>query len=358
MKVLWQVFFMVLGLLGIGFLIGFHEFGHFIFCKIFNVKTPTFSIGMGPRLVSKQLGSTNFILSAIPLGGYVEIAGADEHDIDPDTPSSQRFSQKPYYQKMLIIAGGILFNLIFAYCALVFLFWRGLPASPMLYPHYASREIKRVEPNSSADQANLKPGDIIKAIDDTESQNSPLAFVNYIRSHPGKTTLVTYERNGKIEKKRATIEKQTTQGKEFGRFGVEFKVPKYSLRQAAKKGLQATTEITLLIAKLFKKIFSQQEVQNLGGPLMVIQQTIKGAEKGFSMFLLILAFISINLAVLNILPIPIMDGGQALLYSIEALIRRPLPEKIKTHIKYACWIFFLALALALSIKDILHMVCK
>ena len=96
-------------------------------------------------------------------------------------------------------------------------------------------------------------------------------------------------------------------------------------------------------------------MENIGGPLMVISQTIKGAEKGFKVFLLLLAFISINLAVLNIIPLPIVDGGQALFYTIEAIIRRPLPEQIKIYVHYACWIGVLALTVFLSIKDVMRL---
>lgn len=353
-----QAFFICMGVLGIGFLIGFHEFGHFIFCKLFNIETPTFSIGMGPKIFSKKIGGTDFMLSAIPLGGYVEIAGADDTH-DSDVPKARQFSNKPYYQKMLVIAGGIIFNILFAYATLTMLFWTGMPSSPLTSPQYASSEIKIIEPGSPIAQAGLKPGDHLVAVDGEKFQENPSQVIQYIRNNPGKKIEITYQRNGIANTTRATLESQTIQGKSFGTLGiVEFVIPTYSFLEALKKGISATHNLALLIAQLFKKIFVKQDIQNLGGPLMVIQQTIKGAEKGIKMFLLILAFISINLAVLNILPLPIMDGGQALLYTIEAIMQRPLPETVKLYIKYACWIFFLLLAVALSVKDIFFLVFK
>lgn len=353
-----QAFFICIGILGIGFLIGFHEFGHFIFCKLFNIETPTFSIGMGPKVFSKKIGGTEFMLSAIPLGGYVEIAGADDHE-DSDVPKNRQFSAKPYYQKMLVIAGGIIFNIFFSYAALTMLFWTGMPNSPLISPQYASCEIKTVEPGSPIAQAGLKTGDCLIAVDKKQFKDNPSQVIQYIRENPGKKVEVTYQRNSDIRTSQVTIESQTIQGKTFGALGiVEFVIPSYSFIQSLKKGMHATHTLAFLIAQLFKKIFVKRDVQNLGGPLMVIQQTIKGAEKGIKMFLLILAFISINLAVLNIIPLPIMDGGQALLYTIEAIIRRPLPETVKLYIKYACWIFFLLLAVVLSVKDILFLIFK
>ena len=109
-----KIFIVFLGLLGLGFLIGLHELGHFLFCKLFRVSTPSFSIGFGPRIFSKKIGETTFSLSAIPVGGYVEIAGMAEVAQGEQKEASRKdeysFASKPYYQKVLIMSGGILFN--------------------------------------------------------------------------------------------------------------------------------------------------------------------------------------------------------------------------------------------------------
>lgn len=112
------------------------------------------------------------------------------------------------------------------------------------------------------------------------------------------------------------------------------------------------------IIQAFKSIFFAGQFDNIGGPLMVIAQTVKGAEKGFKVFLLLLAFISVNLAILNILPLPIMDGGQALFYTIEAIVRRPLNEKVREYIHYATWAMLLVLVVYLSIKDVIKIFWK
>ena len=112
-------FFLIIGILGISFLIAFHELGHFLFCKLFNIHTPSFSIGFGPRLISKKIGSTEFKISVIPLGGYVEIAGSAEpgqgKQKDANRMDEQSFAIKPFWQKFLVMIGGILFNMAFAY---------------------------------------------------------------------------------------------------------------------------------------------------------------------------------------------------------------------------------------------------
>src|SRR5271170_7782292 len=157
-----NIIFIFPALIGVGFLIGFHELGHFLFCKLFNIHTPSFSIGFGPKLISTRIGDTDFSLSAIPLGGYVEIAGAaevgqgeQEHAYSSDERS---FARKPYYQKMLVMFGGIMFNLIFAYTAFIFLCSFGLPATVPT--------IGTVQADSAAARAGLQSGDTIIAIDD------------------------------------------------------------------------------------------------------------------------------------------------------------------------------------------------
>ena len=166
----------VIGLLGIGFIIGFHELGHFTFCKIFGISTPSFSIGMGPRIFKKKIGQTEFSLSAFPVGGYVEIAGNAEMGQGEQKEAYRNdkysFANKPYYQKMLVMAGGILFNLIFAYFALTMLYFWGMPKSPILYHYSASTTVDTVLPDTPAAKSSLAPSDTIISINNTPVHNA------------------------------------------------------------------------------------------------------------------------------------------------------------------------------------------
>lgn len=348
-SLVWQLFFILVGIFGIGFVIAFHEFGHFIFCKLFGIKVPSFSIGMGPRVITKKIGDTVFALSALPLGGYVEIAGED--DDTGDTDSKNLFANKPYYQKMMVIGGGILCNLIFAYAAFTMLYWTGAPKSPLTYPKHASTVIDTIQDDSPAQNGGLKDGDIIQKID-TLTVSNPEQLLSYIKERPNQSVNLTIERNQTEVTVPVTLGEQTVKEKQFGFLGVGFAMRTYSLWQSIKQGINTTHETIRLVCSSLKNIFSKRSVENIGGPLMIISQTIKGIERGFKIFLLLLAYISINLAVLNLIPLPILDGGQALFCTIEAIIRRPLPEKAKMYIHYACWIGMLLLTLVLSIKDI------
>ncbi len=353
-----SAFFIAVGIIGIGFLIGFHELGHFIFCKLFGIKTPSFSIGMGPKLFSRKIGETEFVLAAIPLGGYVEIAGAAEvgqgDQKEASSTESDSFASKPYYQKMLVMAGGVLFNLIFAYVALSVLYYVGMPKSALLYPSNASRTISTVEENSPAAQAGLKTEDIILAIDGA-SFTTTQDLIEQIKKMPGASASLSVERQGQPITVPVKFGEKSFQDKQYGFLGIDFAIPRYPLMASIQMGIQSTHTIIKQTWHALKSIFTQRNVQQIGGPLMVISQTVKGAEKGIKVFILLLAFISVNLALLNIIPLPIMDGGQALMYTIEALLGHSLPDKTRLIIHYITWIMLLALVIFLSIKDAFHL---
>ncbi len=344
------------GLLGIGFLIGFHELGHFLFCKLFKIRTPSFSIGMGPRLFSKTIGDTEFSLSLLPVGGYVEIAGSAEmgqgEQKEAHATDEGSFARRPFWQKFSVMFGGILFNIIFAYMALVAIFYLGVPQSPLLYPRYASATIATIKLESPAQKGGLEAGDVITAIDQ-HSITSPEQITKIIRERPGQTVLLDVVRTKENKKISVTVGSQEIRpGTAIGFLGIDFSPKVYTLSEAFVQAGDATWYLMKEIGGAFKRIFFKGEISNVGGPLAVIAQTVKGAQMGLKMFLLLLAFISLNLALLNLLPLPIMDGGQIAYYGIEAITGRPLSEKVREYIHYVTWIFLILLVGILSIRDI------
>lgn len=354
-----NAFLIAVGIFGIGFLIGIHEFGHFIFCKLFNVRTPSFSIGYGPRLWEKKIGDTVFALSAIPFGGYVEIAGAAEvgqgEQKEAHARDERSFAVKPYWQKMIVMAGGVLFNFAFAYLTFILLFSAGIPKTPLLYPLNATTTITSVIPLSPADQANLQPGDVLTRFNEQAISSIP-ALLHEVHDSAGKNVRIQFLRNGKEQEVDVTIGWREPNKKGQGTLGALFEITDVpaepTVVSALRKGISTTNSLISTIAQTLKAVFSKKTIDGMGGPLLIISETIKGASKGVKIFFTLLAFISINLAVLNLIPIPITDGGQALLYTIESIIRRPIPDKTKLIIHYICWVGIMILFAYLSIKDI------
>ncbi len=348
--------FAVVALAGLGFLLGFHELGHFLFCKLFHIRTPSFSIGFGPRLLSKKIGETEFALSAIPLGGYVEIAGSAEmgqgEQKEAHAKDTHSFAIKPYWQKLLVMLGGILFNLIFAYFALILLHLIGIPKTVPI--------IRTVQPESPAAQYNLAPGDKIIAINNQNINNDLPKALELIAPLANQETTITVERGGQevvLPIKLGT--KKDATGKEVGSLGVTFemaKTPGESLSGAITKGIALTNSYILGTIRGFKNIFFKGEVSGVQGPVAIISLIMEGISQSFGVFLLLLALISVNLAIFNLIPLPILDGGQILYYTIEAIIGRPIPNKIREYIHIGSWLLVLALILYLSAQDIYRLV--
>lgn len=356
LEIINQLPFLIAGLLGFSFLIGFHELGHFLFCKLFGIRTPSFSIGFGPVLFKKRFWDTDFIVSALPFGGFVEIAGSAEvgqgNQAEAFANDEGSFAQKPYYQKMLVISGGILFNMLFAYATFSTLYYIGMPQTPLLYMVDGSTKVDAVSPDSPAEKAGIQSGDIILKADDVEVANKPLDLIGKIRTATTDTISFEIERNGSVITVPVTLAEQTVSGQTIKYLGTTFASSKPDgLIDSIRMGIRSTNKFAGLILDSFKKLFQSRSVENVGGPIMILSQTIKAAQHGISLLMLFLAFISINLAVLNVIPLPILDGGQALFHTIEAIMRRPLSAKLREYIFIACWLMFIVLFLYLSVKD-------
>ena len=345
-------------LFGFGALVTIHECGHFLFCKLFGIHTPTFSIGFGPELISKKIGSTHFRLALLPFGGYVEIAGHSEVAQGSQEFATMKgdasFNEKPYWQKFFVLMGGILFNLIFAYAIFTALFMSGDTSSKN------GLEIAIVIPESPAEKAQLKQNDLILSINNTElldsngsiKNNAPQLFVEETRNNPLKEITLTIDRENKKETISVTLGSRVENGQEIGIFGAAFKRKKLSLSNAMIEGIHETSRWISTIAKSIISLFSKRSLDGAGGPIMILASSFSTAQQGLSSFLLFLAIISINLALINLLPFGIVDGGQLLLVTIEAIIRRPLPDVLKLIINLISLGCFALLFLYLTYKDI------
>jgi len=348
-----NICFILLGCFGVGFLIGFHELGHFLFAKIFKIRTPSFAIGIGPKLIRKKIGDTEFSFSPIPFGGYVEIAGAAEigqgDQKDAHATDEGSFATKPYYQKLCVLMGGIIFNLAFAYFAMILLFITGIPKTPLIQKPI----ITTIQKESPAEKHTLAIGDRIISINKQPIENSIQRLQTILQPLALQEAIVTIERNGSIIEKTIIIGEKQVNGVSFGILGVEFEISPTApqpFMQAIKQGIAMTNMWIKNTAIGFTQL--KKNYGEMAGPVMIIAMTTKAASAGWQILLLLLAIISINLAVLNLIPLPILDGGQLLFYTVEAIIQRPLPEKVREYIHIATWLMFIILFLYLSAKDI------
>ena len=352
LNILKTLLLVVASVFGVGSVIALHELGHLLMCKLFKIKVPFFSIGMGPVLFKKQLSGTEFAISALPVGGYVEIAQKDDPS-DKKNENDQYFEDKPFYQKILVMAGGIIFNLIFAVAALTAILSLGVTDTPFIHQTQATPVVESIR--HGFENCNLKPGDKILKVNGRSTHNSAIMLNKLVSPLTGQTATLLIERNGHPATIKTKIHEQVIGSRKMGAIGILLKKPDLgpmNVLSAAKHAIRGTYTGVLLTFDMLAGVFRNERVtDNIASPLMVIAQAAKVAEHGFKVFLALLAIISIGLAVLNLVPIPITDGGQIFTCTIEAIIRRPIPEKAKTIIHYVCWAAFLLLTIYLVIRD-------
>lgn len=354
--------------LGFGLLITVHEFGHFLFCKLFGIGTPAFSIGFGPVLFSTRWWDCDFRLSLIPLGGYCAVEGMGEVEVveikgTKKTSKSSSFETKPYWQKFLVIMGGILFNIMFAYAAFTAIH---IGSRPLLKTEL---KITQVVKDSAAAQFGLEKDHIITGYDAVtfstkaqEIQPQMQAFLRSIAARPAEPiTLHMHAPDCEPYTKEVVL---GTKGKS-GSLGIGIDLQGTPIPgqfehdtfvSALRKGITMTHQWIAQTASGLVGMFKRRTLQGVGGPVAMFSQTFKMAKTGIRSFLTFLGIISISLAVINVLPLGALDGGQLLFITIEAIIRRPLPMKLKEAIIIASWLFFLGLVIFLSYHDIRRLI--
>lgn len=348
----------LLGLFGIGFLIAFHELGHYLMCRLFNIKTPTFSIGFGPRLFSKKWQGTEFTLSAIPLGGYVEIEGLAEVGQGEQKGAHSRahdaFSAKPYYQKILVMIGGILFNMLFAYVGFTILYLTGIPKTRMLRRCHTTH-IEAVEPGSFAEKTGIRADDHIISIEvdgtSHEVDNDIAALSKLIHSSFDHATLLI-ERDGK--EKTITLAQPNESN-----LGISFMlvdIQPQGFFEAVSSAVASTNRLAYGTMASLMHAISNRDASSFGGPIALFKQSIGGAQEGLKIFLLLMILISVSLATLNLLPLPVFDGGQILFCTIEALARRELPIHVRTGIHIATWLLLVLFMLFMTHQDLCRII--
>ncbi len=360
----------IYALVGFGLLITIHEFGHFIFCKVFKIHTPTFSIGMGPKIFERKIGQTNFRLSAIPIGGYVEIAGLSEvgqgEQGHANLKGEESFAKKPYWQKFFVLCGGVLFNLLFAYIVYSALFFVGIPKTSMRIFISEKKDFASLTKNF-----NMQPGDEIIAINNKALGTEGTSVILNIKKElvgplkKGRETPISIQvkRNNETVDLSLDISNKENNLKLLQLLTpktdvIPGKFEKYSFFKAIVKGIDATNNIIKQMVLAIIYLIKEKSLSGAGGPIMILSKTFETAQKGIIPLLLFLAFISINLAIINILPLGALDGGQLLFVSIEAIIRREIPAIIKNSINIASWIALISLILYLGYKDILNIFIK
>jgi regulator of sigma E protease len=307
----------------LGVLVFFHELGHYLAARSQGVVVEAFSIGFGPALMSwKAKSGTVWKISALPLGGYVKMQGWGEANNDaPAAPGS--FSACSLGSKALIVAAGPLANLILAFVLFSGLFMS--VGQVVVQPVLSS-----ILPHSPAAMAGLQPGDRVLAVDGRKIDNFT-QLQNVVMVHPDGAVMMTLNRHGQVvtqSVKLGTVSEDGTKIGQLGVIGADSQIHRYSPPGAVVAAAKETySETTTMLSGLYRLIVHRQGLSQLAGPLGIAQISGKVASMGFISVVNLIALLSINLGLVNLVPIPVLDGGHLLFYAAEAIYRRPIPPR-------------------------------
>ncbi len=427
-------------------LIFVHELGHLLAAKAVNIEVPRFSIGFGPRIAGFRIGETEYVLSALPLGGYVKMAGMADEEATAvlegageanRQPTGRDFDSKPLWARAMVISAGVLMNFLLAvviYAGIAFFYGERLdattrvaipeeevvgaaaplqevpfgaeivavgerpvenfsevrrllleaPAGPVSL-HFADAPpvalqlpagdsarvalvlavqplyepvIDLVQRGSPAAEAGLRPGDRILAAGG-ERVRTWQEFVRMVAAHPGQPLPLQVERNGQVLSLTAIPRAETERRVQVGRLGVTRQADvihrTFGPGEALAFGADQTWRYTrLIVGFLGRLITGEESLRSLGGPIAIGQLSGEAARLGLEPFLAFMAIFSINLAVLNLLPIPILDGGQLVFLGLEGLRGRPLSVEQRLRLSHMGLIIVVGIMVWAMTNDVLR----
>lgn len=313
----------------IGVLVFIHELGHFLAARFFKVGVDVFSLGFGPKMFKKVKGRTEYCVSAIPLGGYVKMVGEEPGKSLLPEEQDIAFSNKPLYQKSLIVAAGPAFNFFLA----IFIFYVLYQFSGLYLPKPV---IGEVLDDSPAQQAGLLAGDVITVVDGQKIRSFE-DVSRIISSSNGQSLDMGVSREGRSLRFSLVPEKQEATnvfGETVDRHVIGIRgtgeVFHESLNpfQALGRSLADTFGLVkLTIVSVGKMISGSISADNLGGPIMIAQMAGEQAKAGAVNFVWFIALLSVNLGIINLFPIPVLDGGHLVFFGIEAITGKQVSDR-------------------------------
>ncbi|GAX88269.1 regulator of sigma E protease [Lebetimonas natsushimae] len=345
---------MISAVLVLSFLIFFHELGHFLMARLVGVKVEVFSIGFGKKLICKKIGNTNWCLSAIPLGGYVQMKGQDDtnptlKNYDPDS-----YNSKTPWQRILILLGGPGFNFLLAFLIYLFVALTGWPklapvVGNVMKDSPAFHKLQKDDVIVEVNGVKIKSWDEIPEI----IQKSDIVKLKVKRN--SKIIMLTVTPKIIITK---NIFNETIKRKIIGISpnGKIIKV-KYSIFEAPVVAWDKFINDASLIFKGIEKLITGTiGLNTLSGPIGIVDVTAKVADMGIIPLLFLTALLSVNLGILNLLPIPALDGGHIVFNLYEAIFKKELSEEIMIKLTIGGWAILACLMLIGIYNDIIRII--
>ena len=337
----------------LGFLIFFHEMGHFLAAILQGIYVDGFSIGFGPAIIKKKFKNITYSFRAFPLGGFVSFPDEEQKGIEGNDPNLLK--NRPLYQRAIVISAGVFANLLLAYIILIFnIYTLGIQYDPD-----PGILVLATQSDKPAFKAGLEPGDQILKIENDVlgvGDDAVNVLVKKIQNSSERSLKVEIKRDDNF--KEINITPQNIDGK--GTIGAQLqpniRKETYKTKNISELFKFVNKEFSSLLTKTidgYKGLITNfsSTAQQLSGPVKIVEIGAQLSEQGGTGIMLFAALISINLAVLNSLPLPLLDGGQLIFTIIEGLRGRPIPEKVQIAVTQSSFFLLVGLSLVLIIRD-------
>ena len=327
-----------------GSVIFIHELGHFVTAKLCGIKVNEFSLGMGPALLRFEKGDTTYALRLLPIGGFVSMEGEDEESDDEHS-----FSKAKVWKRFLVVAAGAVMNMILGFLVLVILVCRQSAIT--------SRTVSVFSENASTQASGLQVGDEILAVNGRRCFIADDVIYELVRTQNGTADLTVLRDGKKVLLEDVVFTTQETE--EGTSLIIDFKVlpiEKTFFNVVKEAGLWTCSLSRKLFLSLIDLVTGRVAINNLSGPVGIVTVISEAASIGWEPILLILAVITINLGIFNLIPIPALDGGKLFLLLVEGIRRKALPEKYEIVINLAGFAALMLLMLFVTYNDIARLI--
>lgn len=338
-----------------GLLVMVHELGHFVVARLNGIKVLEFAFGFGPKLIGFKGKETNYSLRLIPLGGFVRLYGMD---VEVDENGTQNlasssdprsFSNKKVWQRMTVIAAGSIMNLVLAVVLFVIVFaYFGIGTAS------DNNTVGSLIEGMPAQTVGIEPGDKIISVNGVETPTWT-DLTQAIHNQPNKEIVLVIESKGVQRAISITTQLDSATGRGLVGIAPEIFYEKASLAESAKYGFQQTVNFTRLIVVTIGQMITGETSAELGGPVAIVQAIDESRHSGWENYLGFIGILSIQLGLLNLLPIPALDGSHLLFLLIEGLRGKPMNPERQNFIHFLGFIFLMALMLAVTYKDVIKL---
>jgi len=347
-----------------------HEWGHYITAKKTGMQVDEFGIGFPPKLFGKKIGETEYTLNALPIGGFVRIVGENAEDIaagEKGSVNPRSFVRKPKWAQAVVLVAGVVMNVLFAWLLYVVIFMVGTTTAVVdeaNAPADSQLQITRVTPNSPVDEAGVPVGAFVVALTSDARKVTNLTvkqFQTFIAEHGNEPLSLTYYHNQatttvSVTPRAGLVETEPNRSL----IGVSLALVTFEKHDflAALKKASVTTYETLgfvivgLGSFLYDAVLYKADFEQVAGPVGIAGLVGEAAAGGFTSLLHFTAIISLNLAVINLLPVPALDGGRLVMVGIEAIIRRPINPVWVARLNAVGFILLILLMVAVTVGDV------